>query len=107
MNRAAEGPNNGALHFIRNRWYVACWDAELDRTPLARTICGEPLVLYRRLNREPVDLRDAGPHRLLPLSMGMKEGDKIRCRYHGLLVDHDGQAVEMPVRSERTHKSIC
>jgi phenylpropionate dioxygenase-like ring-hydroxylating dioxygenase large terminal subunit len=39
--------------------------------------------------------------------MGIKEGDNVRCRYHGLLIDSDGRAIEMPVRSERTHRSIC
>ena len=35
-------------------------------------------------------------HRLLPLSLGFKEGDNIRCRYHGLLINSEGQAIEMP-----------
>jgi len=93
--------------FVKNHWYVAGWDYEIDQRPLARTICGEPVVLYRKFDRTPVGLRDACPHRLLPLSMGIKEGDNIRCRYHGLLIDSDGAAVEMPVRSERVHKSVC
>lgn len=93
--------------FANNQWYVAAWDHEVDRAPLARTICGEPIVLYRKFDWTVVALRDACPHRLLPLSMGIKEGDNIRCRYHGLLVSSEGQALQMPVRSERTHKSVC
>ncbi len=93
--------------FVRNQWYVAGWDYEIDRNPKARIICGEALLLYRRLDRQVVALQDACPHRLLPLSMGVKEGDRIRCRYHGLLLDSSGAAVEMPHRVERTHKSIC
>ncbi len=69
------------MTFIRNRWYVAAWDSEVDRTPIARTICGEAVMLYRKLDRGVVAMRDACPHRLLPLSMGIKEGDSIRCRY--------------------------
>jgi vanillate O-demethylase monooxygenase subunit len=95
------------MTFVRNRWYVAAWDSEVDRAPLARTICGEPIVLWRKLDRSVVALRDACPHRLLPLSMGIKEGDSIRCRYHGLKVGPDGVAEEMPVKSERVNKSIC
>jgi phenylpropionate dioxygenase-like ring-hydroxylating dioxygenase large terminal subunit len=93
--------------FIRNQWYVAGWDREIDRTPLARTICGEPIMLYRKFDRSVVALHDACPHRLLPLSMGIKEGDNIRCRYHGLLVNSEGRAIEMPVSTERVHSSIC
>lgn len=95
------------MTFVRNRWYVAAWDSEVDRAPLARTLCGEPVVLWRKLDRSVVALRDACPHRLLPLSMGIKEGDSIRCRYHGLKVGPDGVAEEMPVKSERVNKSIC
>jgi len=57
--------------FVRNQWYVASWDHEIDRLPLARTICGEAIMIYRRFDRSVVALYDACPHRLLPLSMGV------------------------------------
>src|SRR3984885_8418471 len=93
--------------FVSNQWYVAIGDKELDREPLARVICGEPIVLFRKFDRTVIAMHDACPHRLLPLSMGIKEGDNIRCRYHGLLINSEGQAVEMPISSERIHRSIC
>jgi vanillate O-demethylase monooxygenase subunit len=95
------------MTFIRNRWYVAAWDSEVDRSPIARTICGEAVMLYRKLDRGIVAMRDACPHRLLPLSMGIKEGDSIRCRYHGLKIGPDGCAEQMPVKSERVNKAVC
>ena len=61
--------------FIRNQWYGAAWDKEVGRTPLARTICGEPVVVYRKLDGSAVALEDACPHRLLPLALGKVEGD--------------------------------
>jgi phenylpropionate dioxygenase-like ring-hydroxylating dioxygenase large terminal subunit len=93
--------------YVRNQWYVASWDHEIERTPLGRKICGLPVVLYRRLDGSVVALHDACPHRLFPLSLGIKEGDNIRCRYHGLLIDSEGRALEMPIKGERVHKSIC
>lgn len=90
-----------------NQWYVAGWDYEIDRKPLARTICGQPIMLYRRFDRTVVAMRDACPHRMLPLSMGIKEGDNIRCRYHGLLLDSHGQGMEMPLKSEPVVRTAC
>jgi vanillate O-demethylase monooxygenase subunit len=82
--------------FIRNQWYVAAWDSEVGRKPLGRTLLGEPVVLYRKIDGQVVAMVDACPHRLLPLSMGMIEGDNLRCRYHGVMLNGEGQCVEMP-----------
>ena len=90
-----------------NAWYVAGWDAEVDQAPLARTICGVPMMFYRRLDRSVVAMRDACPHRLLPLSMGLREGDSIRCKYHGLKLGPDGMAEEMPIRSDPVNRGVC
>lgn len=93
--------------WLNNAWYVAAWDAEVDQQPLARTICGTPVLMYRRLDRSVVAMRDACPHRLLPLSMGLREGDDIRCKYHGLKIGPDGNAVEMPTRGDPVNSRIC
>jgi vanillate O-demethylase monooxygenase subunit len=90
-----------------NAWYVAGWDAEIDFTPLGRTICGVPMVFYRRLDRSVVAMRDACPHRLLPLSLGMREGDSLRCKYHGLKLGPDGKAEEMPIRTDPVNRAVC
>ncbi len=95
------------MTWIDNSWYVAAWDAEVDRTPFARTICGVPMMMYRKLDGEVVAMRDACPHRLLPLSMGIKEGDSVRCRYHGLKIGPDGIAEEMPLKTSAVNRSIC
>lgn len=95
------------MTWVRNAWYVAGWDAEIDRAPLARTICGTPMMFYRKLDRSVVAMRDACPHRLLPLSMGIREGDSIRCKYHGLKLGPDGVAEEMPLKAERVNSRVC
>ncbi|WP_338446371.1 aromatic ring-hydroxylating dioxygenase subunit alpha [Pelagerythrobacter marensis] len=93
--------------WLENAWYVAAWDSEVDSTPLARTICGVPMMMYRKLDRAVVAMRDACPHRMLPLSMGLREGDSIRCKYHGLKLGPDGVAQEMPLTGERVNTRIC
>jgi phenylpropionate dioxygenase-like ring-hydroxylating dioxygenase large terminal subunit len=95
------------VSFVRNQWYVAGWDFEIGAAPLARTICGEPIVLYRKLAGDVVAMRDACPHRLMPLSAGFREGDSLRCKYHGLKVGADGVAEEMPLKGERVNRDIC
>jgi phenylpropionate dioxygenase-like ring-hydroxylating dioxygenase large terminal subunit len=82
--------------FLRNSWYVAAWDREISRHPLARTFLDQPVVLYRMEDGTPVALEDRCCHRQLPLSMGKVEGDALRCGYHGLKFDSSGLCIEIP-----------
>ncbi len=82
--------------FLQNAWYVAAWDREIGRTPFARTILGEPIVLYRKADGTPVALEDRCCHRHLPLSQGAVIEDSLRCGYHGLRYDATGACVEVP-----------
>lgn len=95
------------MTFINNRWYAIAWDGEVASQPLARTICGEPIVVYRKLDGAIVALPDRCPHRMLPLSMGLREGDDIRCRYHGLKIGPDGMPTEMPLKDDPINKKLC
>ena len=82
--------------YLRNSWYVAAWDREVSRSPLARTLLDQPVVFYRKEDGTPVALEDRCCHRQLPLSMGRIEGDDLRCGYHGLKFDASGRCVEIP-----------
>ena len=82
--------------FIRNSWYVAAIPSEIGRTPLARTILGEPIVLFRKADGAVVALHDRCCHRLLPLSVGKVIEDNIRCAYHGFVYDCSGRCVHVP-----------
>lgn len=93
--------------FVRNQWYVIAWAREITSEPFARMVCGEPILVYRLADGNITAMRDACPHRLLPLSMGIKEGDNIRCRYHGLMLDPEGRVVEMPIKDDKPNQSIC
>lgn len=95
------------MTWIRNAWYVAAWDYEVDRQPLARTLLNVPVMLYRKLDGSVVAMRDSCPHRMLPLSMGIREGDSIRCKYHGLKLGPDGIAEEMPLKGETVNRRVC
>ncbi|HLI23240.1 MAG TPA: Rieske 2Fe-2S domain-containing protein, partial [Stellaceae bacterium] len=86
--------------FLRNFWYVAAYAREVGAAPLARTILGEPVLLYRAESGAAVALEDRCCHRNLPLSMGAREGDAIRCGYHGLKFDAQGRCIEIPGQKE-------
>lgn len=83
--------------FIRNAWYVIAWDYEvLADTVLERTLLGESVIVYRTAAGTPVVLENRCCHRAAPLSLGRREGDCIRCMYHGLKFAPSGACVEIP-----------
>jgi len=95
--------------FMQDYWYAVCWAREIGKTdtkPFARTICGHDIVFYRKQDGTLVALHDQCPHRLVPLSLGIVENDKLRCGYHGLLFSGDGKCVEMP-NQENIPKTVC
>jgi vanillate O-demethylase monooxygenase subunit len=83
--------------FIRNCWYVIAWDHEVPADGLfSRTVIGEPVLLFRKADGTIVALEDRCCHRHAPLSKGRKEGECVRCGYHGLKFDAQGTCVEAP-----------
>jgi phenylpropionate dioxygenase-like ring-hydroxylating dioxygenase large terminal subunit len=83
--------------FVRNCWYVAGWDHEVPSEAfLSRVLLGEPVLLYRDSQGRAVALEDRCCHRAAPLHLGRKEGDCVRCMYHGLKFDPTGACVEVP-----------
>ncbi len=82
--------------FQTNCWYAAARDGEVSNRPMARTICNEQIVLFRKPDRTVVAMEDCCPHRMLPLSKGTVKGDRIICGYHGIEIDCEGRCVHMP-----------
>lgn len=85
------------MPFMLNAWYVAAWPREVEAGKiLARTICGQPLVIFRDAGGMAVALEDRCCHREMPLAMGWLENGTVRCSYHGLRFDGAGRCVEIP-----------
>jgi len=83
--------------YLRNCWYVIAWDYEIPADGLfARTVLNEPIVVFRTAGGGFAALEDRCCHRHAPLSKGRKEGDNVRCGYHGLKFDAAGQCVDAP-----------
>jgi vanillate O-demethylase monooxygenase subunit len=81
-----------------NGWYAAARSGELGTQPLARTICGHNLVLFRQASGTAAALADACWHKLAPLSRGTVQGETLVCPYHGLRYDGHGRCVHMPAQ---------
>lgn len=86
------------MSFLRNCWYVASWDEELSQDQLVlRKIIGEPILLYRQPNGQPVAVSDICPHRFAPLHLGRLLPDGgVACNYHGLRFAPDGSCTHNP-----------
>ena len=85
------------MGFIRNSWYVAALPEELSPGKLlARTLCDDPIVLFRQENGTASALLDMCPHRFVPLSDGFVVGNRVHCPYHGLEFDGKGRCVHNP-----------
>jgi phenylpropionate dioxygenase-like ring-hydroxylating dioxygenase large terminal subunit len=82
--------------FLRNAWYVAAMDGDLQDRLFPVKLLDERIVLYRQTNGDPVALEDACVHRKLPLSMGHIKGDNVECGYHGMTYNAAGRCVRIP-----------
>ena len=85
--------------FLRNAWYCAGWDEDIGigATDLVvRKIAGQSILLYRTQEGRIVAMEDRCPHRSAPLSLGRKEGNAVRCMYHGMLFGPDGGCKAVP-----------
>ncbi len=83
--------------WLNDAWYVVDWIDALPADALhARTILGEPLVIFRDSAGGFTALEDRCCHRLAPLSKGRLEEDGLRCMYHGMKFAADGRCIEIP-----------
>jgi phenylpropionate dioxygenase-like ring-hydroxylating dioxygenase large terminal subunit len=99
VNLAPASVTSKIFPFPLNAWYVAAWDHEVtNKAPLARTVAGRPLALWRGTDGRVSALADACWHRLAPLSKGAIIGDEIQCPYHGLRYNRAGRCTAMPAQ---------
>jgi phenylpropionate dioxygenase-like ring-hydroxylating dioxygenase large terminal subunit len=91
-------PSRGGLSVVRltDFWHIACRSDELGSRPLARTVQGLPLVLFRAEGGSAATLLDRCPHRNVPLSLGRMTESCLQCGYHGWKFDGSGACREIP-----------
>jgi phenylpropionate dioxygenase-like ring-hydroxylating dioxygenase large terminal subunit len=84
--------------YLRNAWYMAAWESEIEGDALlSRKLLDRQMLIYRRTDGDGyVMMEDRCAHRFAPLSRGRREGDTIVCGYHGLTYDRTGACVRNP-----------
>src|ERR1700757_3649247 len=89
--------------FLWDFWYPAVRSSEIRSRGLAKaTLLEVPLVLGRTDDGRAFAMRDACPHRGIPLSYGRFDGKSVECSYHGWKFDGcSGQCVEIPSLSSQ------
>ncbi|KKC23922.1 aromatic ring-hydroxylating dioxygenase subunit alpha [Sphingomonas sp. SRS2] len=90
-----------AHNFLKNSWYVAGWSVEVTKSLFSRTILGESILFFRKEDGQVAALANRCPHRFAPLDMGTREGDSVRCGYHGLTFDTEGRCIAAPTARGR------
>ncbi|GGJ91883.1 3-chlorobenzoate-3,4-dioxygenase [Streptomyces camponoticapitis] len=82
-------------------WYpVALSKKVRRRRVLAATFAGERIALYRGDSGTVYAIEDRCAHRQVPLSMGVVEGEKLRCCYHAWAYRGDGRISQIPYLSK-------
>jgi phenylpropionate dioxygenase-like ring-hydroxylating dioxygenase large terminal subunit len=81
-------------------WHPVAAQADLADEPLALTLLGQPLVLWRDGTGNAHAFADRCPHRGTPLSMGRVREGRLECAYHGWQFEAGGRCVHIPAVPE-------
>jgi len=82
---------------LKNFWYPIEFSSAITGNPKRLTVMGTPLVLYRKAgDNKVVAMSDWCAHRGAALSGGRRDGDCVRCPYHGWKYQPDGACIEIP-----------
>jgi phenylpropionate dioxygenase-like ring-hydroxylating dioxygenase large terminal subunit len=80
-----------------NFWYPVALSRNVrKKQTFAATFAGERIALYRGDSGTAYALEDRCAHRQIPLSMGVVEGDVLRCCYHAWAYRGDGRISQIP-----------
>ncbi len=80
-----------------NFWYPVAVSGDVrKKKTFAATFAGERIALYRGVSGTVYALEDRCAHRQVPLSMGVVEGDVLRCCYHAWAYRGNGRISQIP-----------
>ncbi|MFJ9576405.1 Rieske 2Fe-2S domain-containing protein [Streptomyces sp. NPDC101191] len=80
-----------------NFWYPVARSAGLRRNKVrAAVFAGQRIALYRTAGGTAYALEDRCAHRQVPLSMGVVDGEALRCCYHAWAYRGNGRVSQIP-----------
>ena len=85
---------------IRNAWHPVARSVEVASAPVAITLLGRQVVLWRTPSGVVLAAPDRCPHREAPLSAGTVQDGCLTCPYHGWTFGDEGRCVRVPSASE-------
>lgn len=107
QRRGASRPDGAPSVVPDDAWFVAARSVSLGAGPVARTIHGRPVVLFRTADGTAHALEDRCPHKNVALSLGRVRDGTLECRYHGWRFEADGVLVDVPCRSPEERLPRC
>ena len=93
------GPRTPMGELMRRYWIPAAFSHQIakpDCPPIRVKLLGENLVLFRDTHGRVGLLDERCPHRTASMFFGRNEQAGLRCVYHGLKFDVDGNCVDAP-----------
>ncbi len=109
VTRATPAPSSPTTSWIYDDWYPAIRASRISGRTMAKAmLLGIPLVLGRTAEGRYFALRDACPHRGIPLSYGWFDGKHVTCKYHGWAFEPvSGQCQKIPSLTSRDKLDPC
>jgi phenylpropionate dioxygenase-like ring-hydroxylating dioxygenase large terminal subunit len=96
---AADSLADGLRAALAHHWHPVCAASDLPG-PVGVRLLGQDLAVARLDDRTDgghvVALADRCPHRSTRLSVGVVDGDCVRCAYHGWAFGAEGRCVDIP-----------
>src|SRR5262245_17310531 len=80
----------GAIMGMLDHWHPLVLSENLGEKPVAATLAGEELAIFRTRSGSVAALAEQCPHRRMRLSRGCVVGERLRCKYHGWSYDAHG-----------------
>lgn len=83
-------------------WHPVAYAAEVKNAPVAATLLGEAVVVWRTADGRAHAMRDLCLHRGTALSLGWVADDCLVCPYHAWRYDAAGACVRIPQSAQAT-----